>query len=286
MIYQKTLSAQILERTPKLRQEIQQLDRYAALRENLRQIKVDQIDYYLAEGDLLLDEDELAIYAMEQETKAQTRTLGQVGFADASTSITGIMNNGKVVKWAPDMILTYCVLKSTFSTEKEYKAIRTNMRKATKDWERTCGVRFKHLAYLDNSLSDRPEGVVFPVRGINANGLFIASAFFPTQPKHRWRILIDPTYFTTSYNKVGVLRHELGHVLGLRHEHIHSGAPAACPDELPGDIIKLTDYDPKSVMHYFCGGVGSKTLSISDLDRKGAQKLYGLPFGECEIIGE
>ena len=31
---------------------------------------------------------------------------------------------------------------------------------------------------------------------------------------------VDPIFFNSQYDPVGVFRHELGHVLGYRHEHI------------------------------------------------------------------
>jgi hypothetical protein len=99
-------------------------------------------------------------------------------------------------------------------------------------------------------------------------------------------VLIDPSYFDAglSFNKVGVLRHELGHVLGFRHEHIRSGAPPACPDEDLWGTIDLTQYDPQSVMHYFCGGAGSPELALTELDRIGSQKLYGPPFNTFTFV--
>lgn len=90
-------------------------------------------------------------------------------------------------------------------------------------------------------------------------------------------LIIDPSYFTTSFNKTGIMRHELGHVLGFRHEHILSDAPAACPDEMVEGIIQYTQYDPQSVMHYFCGGLGSRDLEISELDKKGLQVFMAYP---------
>lgn len=97
-------------------------------------------------------------------------------------------------------------------------------------------------------------------------------------------MLIDPSYFTTSFDQVGVLRHELGHVIGLRHEHIRSGAPPECPDESTVNTFPFTAYDPKSVMHYFCGGVGTRDLAISDLDKAGIQKLYGPPLEDFRFV--
>ena len=114
----------------------------------------------------------------------------------------------------------------------------------------------------------------------------MASGFFPTYPPARRRILIDPQFFDDSVRlqRAGVLRHELGHVLGFRHEHIRSGAPAVCPDEPGHDVINLTDYDPRSVMHYFCGDVGSTDLTLTELDVFGAQKVYGPPFASMMLV--
>jgi hypothetical protein len=95
-------------------------------------------------------------------------------------------------------------------------------------------------------------------------------------------VWIDPSFFvpTLPFDRVGVLRHELGHVLGFRHEHIRSGAPPICPDEATHHTIDLTQYDPQSVMHYFCGNVGSKQLAITAVDRAGARLVYGPPDRE------
>lgn len=123
-------------------------------------------------------------------------------------------------------------------------------------------------------------GVLFVVRYLNQPGTMIASAFFPNDPPSRRRVFIFPSYAGTSFDKVGVLRHELGHVLGFRHEHIRSEAPAVCQGEDTGFTLSLSNYDPHSVMHYLCGGAGNPGLTITDIDRISAQQVYGPPLTE------
>ena len=115
------------------------------------------------------------------------------------------------------------------------------------------------------------EGITFPVRRVTS-GSFLAAAFFPDDPPHKQVLLIDDSFFSTSFSKQGIIRHELGHILGYRHEHIQ-GIPG-CSKE-GGQWEPLTPYDPHSVMHYFCGGAGTRMLEITDLDREGHQRLYG-----------
>src|SRR5262249_39230703 len=127
-----------------------------------------------------------------------------------------------------------------------------------------------HLDQFDAnpSLND----VLFVVRRYDSGGTYIAAAFFPNEGQSRRFLNVDPSYFTTTFDRVGVFRHELGHVLGYRHEHIRD-VPGCYREENQGR--PLTDYDPDSVMHYFCGGGGSLQLTLTDLDRTGHRTLYG-----------
>lgn len=274
---------------------------FQKLYEKARKVKVDQDTYWLVEGDELLDEDQLRNYAQRKEALQQARKAALdaqkygaislaaiepgLGAIAPSTELVGIIQNNRIVRWHPGEAssLSYCVLKKTFVVDggAGYQRVVENMQRATKDWEETCGVGFVYKSELDVSDTLQPEGVIFTVREFDAGGQFIAASFFPNDPENRRRLLIDPSYYEQSlrFDKVGVLRHELGHVLGFRHEHIRPEAPPACPHE--EDIygtINLTLYDPRSVMHYFCGGVGSSDLSITPTDKIGAQKVYGPPL--------
>lgn len=266
-----------------------------ALQDGHRTVLIDEEELAVVEGDLTVDVDQFQLWQQAQQvrqTVQETRRLteeggfGEValnGYGAVSSALVGIVADGKLLRWSPGTVLSYCVLQNTFPRTEWYEQTVENMRLATRAWEDTCGVEFEYRADLDASAGTRPAGVLFPVRHISAGGAFIASAFFPNDPPSRRRVLIDPSYFTTTFDRVGVLRHELGHVLGFRHEHIRSGAPAVCPNEDLTGTIDLTAYDPRSVMHYFCGGVGSRNLEISEIDRSGAQLLYGAPLSTFEL---
>lgn len=253
------------------------------LKNTRQKLTLDEETLYVVEGDLLLDEVQLEIYALQQEALNQARALGLPVGPEGSQHLLGIIVNGKIVRWPVGQVLSYAVLQQTFSGN-QYNEIVDAMKKATKDWEDTCGVKFEHRSEFDNSAPGAaiPQ-VLFTVRRVSG-APFIASAFFPNDPANRRRVLVDEDqYFNLpsppdGFDRVGVLRHELGHVIGWRHEHIRSGAPAVCPDEPLFETIPLTDYDPQSVMHYFCGNRGTRDLRITDKDRTGSQMVYGPPL--------
>jgi hypothetical protein len=260
---------------------------FAKLKSSLKTVVVDSKTYYVAEGDTLLDEAQLATYSLEREArenlwraKAAASSAG-LGTQRLEGNVRGLVaqtQGGRIVRWRPGTVLSYRVIRETFADQENYEMVVDSMRAACLEWEQTCGVDFKHLRDLDDRPGTAPEGALFTVREFDAGGEFIAAAFFPNDPKDRRHVLVDPSYYTTTFDPVGVFRHELGHVLGFRHEHIRSEAPPDCPDEELFDTRNLGKYDPQSVMHYFCGEVGSSDLRITDLDRTGSQQVYGPPL--------
>jgi len=226
-------------------------------------------DLYVLEGDLLMTEQQVRAYVVGK-SQAQAPAI-------SSGELLVNIHNG-TQDFYKDMTkrnLTYAVDKSSFANPSEYAKVVNNMRLAGQRWQNlcaTCGVRFTYLSQHDASPTH--DKVNFIVRFHNVNGAYIAAAFFPNYAPTRRYVNIDPSYFTTSFDKVGVLRHELGHTLGYRHEHIQD-IPGCFRED--NNWMPLTPYDPKSVMHYFCGGAGSLTLDITQLDRAGHRRLYKRP---------
>jgi hypothetical protein len=90
-------------------------------------------------------------------------------------------------------------------------------------------------------------------------------------------VLVDNGAFTSQTPVEGILRHELGHTLGFRHEHTRPEAGACFEDN---KWRALTSYDGYSVMHYpHCNGKGNTSLVLSNKDKEGAALLYGPPGG-------
>ncbi|WP_375766910.1 M12 family metallo-peptidase [Archangium gephyra] len=104
---------------------------------------------------------------------------------------------------------------------------------------------------------------------------YLARAFFPNSSRSGCNVLIDSSGFTMTgaVTLTGVLRHELGHTLGFRHEHTRSTS-SGCYEDSQWRALTST-YDRYSVMHYpQCNGLNTGDLILTSLDKSGARSLY------------
>lgn len=171
--------------------------------------------------------------------------------------------------------ITYCV---STSFANYYDATVNAMNSATGAWESAAKVNFVHLSQYDGNCTANQSNVVFDVRPVNS-GQYLARAFFPNSSRKQRNILIDNSAQTSnSPSLTGVLRHELGHTIGFRHEHTRPESGTCFEDN---QWRALTSYDSGSVMHYpQCNGTGNWTLNLTTLDKQGAASLYGSAGGK------
>lgn len=178
--------------------------------------------------------------------------------------------------WSPAQAraLRYCVSRAFGD---DYPRVVAAMGAAARSWMRAADVRFQHVASADERCGARTADVVFDVSPIT-RASYLARAFFPSFPRSQRRLRITRATLRAPppLRLDGVLRHELGHVLGLRHEHARARQRGACRED--GTWRALTPYDRASVMHYpQCNGTGDWGLSLTTLDRAGIAALYGAP---------
>ncbi|MBI3181211.1 MAG: matrixin family metalloprotease [Myxococcales bacterium] len=181
--------------------------------------------------------------------------------------------NGSDVKWSSSQALnlTYCVSTSFGS---KYTEVVKAMTDATAAWEAAARVNFIHVSNQDSNCTNRNNNVLFDVNPVNAGGRYLARAFFPNSSRRSRNILIDWSSFRVSapLTLTGILRHELGHTVGFRHEHTRPEAGACFEDWA---WRALTSYDSGSVMHYpQCNGTGDWSLTLTTKDKAGAGALY------------
>jgi hypothetical protein len=173
--------------------------------------------------------------------------------------------------------LRYCI-SDDFGRNKS--RARSEMHVAASSWARLANVAFIDDPTEDDNCDNTNNNVTFAVRPWSSGG---ACAFFPSGESCIPRTLVmDFNDFDTNsfwpanapnLTTTGVFRHELGHILGFRHEHTNQASGTCWED---ADWRQLTDYDPSSVMHYqWCNGVSSADLSLTDKDERGSVSLYG-----------
>lgn len=221
--------------------------------------------FYLVEGDILITRGEVPSYLRNRGPGA-----GEVSERSVSQELIVNVVNGRYdfLREPEDRTLTFYFDESTFRTSEEAELALNSFLSGADSWTSACpecGVSFTPVA--DAAEASFTVSFTDDVTGP------IARAFFPSYPKDMWRVEIFPTYFSSeiSFDRDGVMRHEIGHILGFRHEHI---------DDVPGCFSEggtfkpLTPYTPDSVMHYLCGEGGSFDLALRPSDIEGFRCLY------------
>ena len=201
--------------------------------------------------------------------------------------------------FAQGLRIRYCVsnlFQTTYSPFDKNRVV-SEMAVATRSWEAVVNVRFSYESAQDATCTFDNPNVEFAVipwnggtdrgRGCGQNKLAWTTGCVNTNGIPVNGVLGMSSYalYTGNPSSTGVLRHELGHILGFRHEHPWSpnGACAGLESQTSGmtTFRRLTPYDSVSVMHYTdknqvgCGPL--REYNITALDGQGARSIYGMP---------
>ncbi len=217
---------------------------------------------YIVNGDELVEGEKNLREFYEKHVRGGQLIVNTVGGSDDKWSSTA------------KKAITYCVSSSSFGAN--YNTVVSAMTAATGAWEAEADIDFIHSSQFDSNCTASQAGVVFDVRQVSGQS-YLARAFFPSNSRASRNVLIDTSaYSAGTYTLAGILRHELGHTLGFRHEHTRPEAGTCFEDN---NWRSLTTYDSASVMHYpQCNGTNSGDLVLTQKDKDGIEALYG-PVG-------
>jgi serralysin len=233
-----------------------------------------ETDSYVVNGDELVEGDQAMRDAYDAYVDSANRASdAEQGIATVDQDLIVNRVSSRDDKWAAATAanLTFCVSQSSFGSR--YTAVVNAMSSATATWEATARVNFVHATASDANCTRSTTGVVFNVRQVTG-GAFLARSFFPSSTRANREVQIDSTSFgsISPYTLAGILRHELGHTLGFRHEHTRPEAGTCFEDN---SWRALTTYDSASVMHYpQCNGSNRGDLALTARDKTGARALY------------
>ncbi|KAK5044388.1 hypothetical protein LTR84_011299 [Exophiala bonariae] len=173
-----------------------------------------------------------------------------------------------IPRWRKNVTVNWVAFADGYETPDDALFAAKAMRRATEEWNALdFGVQFKQV----DSLEDANFALGYGGQPASRDRV-LAEAYFPTADDISdvivYKLQFNPQVKHEMHN---TFLHELGHVLGLRHEHAEWSGRL-----FEGGSTTIGTTNPKSVMSYD----PEEPPIIRDSDKEGIRKFYALRAGE------
>ncbi|KAK0711767.1 hypothetical protein B0H67DRAFT_555695 [Lasiosphaeris hirsuta] len=190
--------------------------------------------------------------------------------------------NLRLPRWKPFSLITFTLLDESFDTQSEARRVDDAVTDAVRDWNRflkTFGIQFQRVARDDErplffiAYITREQNEQREQNDPNYHKTAVqkyAKAFFPDSAprKRRLRVYADALSVSNTH-LANIMRHEFGHILGLRHDN-------AAKDEDYNPSVRLLPPNPHSIMTSL---VPEDSTGIQISDVEALNTLYALEDG-------